>query len=223
MSVKERLLAIKSELPQGVELVAVSKFHPVETVMEAYDAGQRIFGESRAQELVVKVGQVPDDVRWHFIGHLQTNKVRQVVSCAHVIESVDSVRLLRLIDKEAVRAGRAIDVLLQLHVAKEQAKTGFAVEELLTALSLGEMDGLEAVRIRGLMAMATLTDDEAQIDHEFALVKSTFDLVKEEFFAENGQFDQISMGMTDDWHIAVRHGSTLVRIGTAIFGQRQYK
>lgn len=223
MSIKENLQAIKARLPQGVELVAVSKFHPVEALKEAYDAGQRIFGESRAQEFVVKTEQMPDDVCWHFIGHLQTNKVRAIAPHVDMIESVDSVKLLHLINKEALRAGRTIDVLLQLHVAQEQAKTGFAVEELLTALSLGEMKDLEGVRIRGLMAMATLTDDEAQIDREFALVKSTFDLLKEEFFAENGQFDQLSMGMTDDWHIAVRHGSTLVRIGTAIFGQREYK
>ncbi len=220
--IAENIQHIKNQLPDGVELVAVSKFHPVESLMEAYDAGQRIFGENRAQELAAKAPQMPGDVQWHFIGHLQTNKVRLVVEHATMIQSVDSVRLLQLISKEAVRAGRHIDVLLQLHVAQEVAKTGFAVEELLSALTVEELQGLPGVRIRGLMAMATLTDNQEQIAREFALVKSTFDLVKEEFFAQDPGFDQISMGMSDDWPVAVKHGSTLVRIGTAIFGQRQY-
>lgn len=222
MSVKENLLAVKRQLPQGTELVAVSKFHPVDVVMQAYEAGQRIFGENRAQELVAKAPQMPDDICWHFIGHLQTNKVRQIIPYVSMIQSVDSVRLLQLINKEAQRIGRTVDVLLQLHVAQEEAKSGFAVDELLTVLTLGEMDGLEAVRIRGLMAMASLTEDEQQIEREFALVQHTFDVVKEEFFADVSDFDQISMGMSHDWPIAVRHGSTLVRVGTAIFGPREY-
>lgn len=203
-------------------MVAVSKFHPVDVVMQAYEAGQRIFGENRAQELVAKAPQMPDDICWHFIGHLQTNKVRQIIPYVSMIQSVDSVRLLQLINKEAQRIGRTVDVLLQLHVAQEEAKSGFAVDELLTVLTLGEMDGLEAVRIRGLMAMASLTEDEQQIEREFALVQHTFDVVKEEFFADANDFDQISMGMSHDWPIAVRHGSTLVRVGTAIFGPREY-
>lgn len=203
-------------------MVAVSKFHPVDVVMQAYEAGQRIFGENRAQELVAKAPQMPDDICWHFIGHLQTNKVRQIIPYVSMIQSVDSVRLLQLINKEAQRIGRTVDVLLQLHVAQEEAKSGFAVDELLTELTLGEMDGLEAVRIRGLMAMASLTEDEQQIEREFALVQHTFDVVKEEFFADANDFDQISMGMSHDWPIAVRHGSTMVRVGTAIFGPREY-
>lgn len=222
MSVKENLLAVKRQLPKGTELVAVSKFHPVDVVMQAYEAGQRIFGENRAQELVAKAPQMPDDICWHFIGHLQTNKVRQIIPYVSMIQSVDSVRLLQLINKEAQRIGRTVDVLLQLHVAQEEAKSGFAVDELLTELTLGEMDGLEAVRIRGLMAMASLTEDEQQIEREFALVQHTFDVVKEEFFADANDFDQISMGMSHDWPIAVRHGSTMVRVGTAIFGPREY-
>ena len=222
MSVRENLLSVKQQLPAGTQLVAVSKFHPIDVVMQAYDAGQRIFGESRAQELVVKAPQMPADIHWHFIGHLQTNKVRQVVPHVSMIESADSVRLLQLINKEAARIGKTIDVLLQLHVAQEEAKSGFAVEELLSVLTLGELSGLDNIRIRGLMAMATLTDDQAQIDREFALVHDTFSTVKEEFFAHDDAFDQLSMGMSHDWHIAVKHGSTLVRIGTAIFGERQY-
>lgn len=202
--------------------MAVSKFHPVEALMEAYDAGQRLFGENRAQELAAKAPQMPDDVQWHFIGHLQTNKVRLAVQHATVIQSVDSARLLTLISKEAVKLGRTIDVLLQLHVAQEEAKTGFSVEELMAALTVNELQGLPNVRVRGLMAMASLTDDQQQIAREFALVKSTFDLVREEFFADEPTFDTLSMGMSDDWPIAVEHGSTHVRIGTAIFGPRQY-
>lgn len=222
MGVRENLLSVKQQLPAGTQLVAVSKFHPVEVVLQAYDAGQRIFGESRAQELVVKAPQMPSDVQWHFIGHLQTNKVRQIIPYVSMIESVDSVRLLQLINKESARIDKVVDVLLQLHVAQEEAKSGFAVEELLSALTVGELSGLDNIRIRGLMAMASLTDDQAQIDREFSIVEHTFDVVKEEFFADNDAFDQISMGMSDDWSIAVKHGSTLVRIGTAVFGEREY-
>ena len=216
------MLAVEAQLPASVQLVAVSKFHPVESLMEAYDAGQRVFGESRAQELVVKAGQLPGDIRWHFIGHLQTNKVRQVVPHVAMIESVDSMRLLQLINREAARLGKKVDVLLQLHVAQEEAKTGFAVEELLTALSLGELSGIDNVVVRGLMAMASLTDDEEQIDREFGIVENTFKLVKEEFFSDKPEFNRLSMGMSHDWRVAVKHGATLVRIGTAIFGQREY-
>lgn len=205
-----------------MRLVAVSKFHPVEALEQAYDAGQRVFGESRAQELVVKVPQLPNDIEWHFIGHLQTNKARQVVQYVNVIESVDSLKLLRLIDAEAAKAGRTIDVLLQLHVAQEEAKSGFSPKELLDCAAKGELDGLTNTRICGLMAMATFTDDVVQIDSEFASVKETFDALKGGAMSGNSNFKEISMGMSDDWHIAVKHGSTLVRIGTAIFGAREY-
>lgn len=222
MDVASNIKRIEAQLPVGVRLVAVSKFHPVEALREAYDAGQRVFGESRAQELALKVSELPDDIEWHFIGHLQTNKARQVVQCASVIESVDSLKLLRLIDAEARRANRTIDVLLQLHVAQEEAKSGFAPAELLDAASGGELGGLTNTRIRGLMAMATFTDDEQQIAHEFALVEETFNALRSGCMAGNALFNEISMGMSDDWHIAVEHGSTLVRIGTAIFGPREY-
>lgn len=222
MGIKENLLAIKAQMPQGTELVAVSKFHPVDVVMQAYDAGQRLFGENRAQEFVAKASQMPDDISWHFIGHLQTNKVRQIVPFVSMIQSVDSVRLLRLISEEALKIGRKVDVLLQLHVAQEETKSGFTVEELLRTLTLEEMSGLEGVRIRGLMAMASLTDDQTQIGREFSLVQNTFNLVKEEFFAQDDSFNELSMGMSDDWPIAVKYGSTLVRLGTAIFGEREY-
>lgn len=222
MSISNNIKEIEAQLPQGVRLVAVSKFHPVEALEQAYKAGQRVFGESRAQELVVKVPQLPNDIEWHFIGHLQTNKARQVVQYVNVIESVDSLKLLRLIDAEAAKAGRTIDVLLQLHVAQEEAKSGFLPKELLECAAKGELDGLTNTRICGLMAMATFTDDEMQIDSEFATVKETFDALKGGAMSGNSNFKEISMGMSDDWHIAVKHGSTLVRIGTAIFGAREY-
>lgn len=222
MSISNNIKEIEAQLPQGVRLVAVSKFHPVEALEQAYKAGQRVFGESRAQELVVKVPQLPSDIEWHFIGHLQTNKVRQVVQYINVIESVDSLKLLRLIDAEAARVGRTIDVLLQLHVAQEESKSGFSPAELLDCAVKGELDGLSNTRICGLMAMATFTDDEEQINSEFATVKETFDALNLGAMSGNSNFKEISMGMSDDWHIAVKHGSTLVRIGTAIFGAREY-
>lgn len=220
--ISDNLRHIKAMMPAGVDLVAVSKFHPVEALQQAYDAGQRIFGENRVQELAAKVDLMPADVQWHMIGHLQTNKVRVAVRCANMIESVDSVRLLQLINKEAQRIDKVIDVLLQLHVAQEEAKSGFGVGELLQALTVGELDGMDHVRVCGLMAMASLTDDEEQIDREFAIVNDTFNVVKEEFYADCPEFKHISMGMSHDWPIAVRHGATLVRIGSAIFGPRQY-
>lgn len=222
VSIADSIREIKEQLPDGVRLVAVSKFHPVEAVKEAYDAGQRVFGESRAQELQVKAPAMPEDVEWHFIGHLQTNKARQVVQYAHVIESVDSLRLLRLIDSEAARVGRTIEVLLQLHVAQEEAKSGFAPDELVQLADDGQLNGLTNTRIRGLMAMATFTDDQQQVAREFATVKETYDTLRAGAMKDNLAFNEISMGMSDDWHIAVQHGSTLVRIGTAIFGARQY-
>lgn len=222
VGISDKIKEIKAQLPQGVRLVAVSKFHPLEAIEEAYAAGQRVFAESRAQELAAKAPAMPADVEWHFIGHLQTNKARQVVQCANVIESVDSLRLLRLIDAEAARAGRTIDVLLQLHVAQEEAKSGFAPAELLEVAQNGELGGLTNTRITGLMAMATFTDDQQQIASEFATVKATFDSLRQGVMKGNEEFAQISMGMSDDWPVAVQHGSTLVRIGTAIFGAREY-
>lgn len=218
----ERLLALRRRLPDTVRLVAVSKFHPVEAMMQAYAAGQRVFGESRVRELVEKRQQLPDDVKLHYIAHLQRNKVRAVLPCVDMIESVDSVELLRLIDREAERLGRKIDVLLQVHVAREATKTGFAVEELLSAAVAGELSGLDNVKVRGVMAMASLTDDMEQVAREFDVARHTFDVLKEEFYADDPGFDVLSMGMTDDWPVAVAHGSTQVRIGSAIFGPRQY-
>ena len=221
-SIAENITQIKAQLPEGGSLVAVSKYHPVKQLQEAYAAGQRIFGESHAQELVAKAPLMPDDVQWHFIGHLQRNKVRQIMPIVSLIHSVDSIRLLSTIDKEAARIGRSVDVLLQLHVAQEEAKSGFAVEELMQLAENGEFQPFKHVRYRGLMAMATFTSDTALIASEFARVASTYATLLEKQIFPGADFNQLSMGMSDDWHIAVEHGATLVRIGTQIFGPRQY-
>ena len=221
-SIKENLEKVTAMLPDGVRLVAVSKFHPVEELQEAYDAGQRLFGENRAQELVAKAPQLPDDIRWHFIGHLQKNKVRAIMPHVSVIESVDSVQLLQLIEKEAARIDRKVDVLLQLHVAQEETKSGFSVEEVLEAGEQGLLTCYDHVRVCGVMAMASLTDDMEQVAQEFDLVRRTYLMLKDGCFDDCADFFELSMGMSDDWQVAVKYGATLVRIGTAIFGPRKY-
>lgn len=221
-SIKENLEKVTAMLPDGVRLVAVSKFHPVEELQEAYDAGQRLFGENRAQELVAKAPQLPDDIRWHFIGHLQKNKVRAIMPHVSVIESVDSVQLLQLIEKEAARIDRKVDVLLQLHVAQEETKSGFSVEEVLEAGEQGLLTCYDHVRVCGVMAMASLTDDMEQVAQEFDLVRRTYIMLKDGCFDDCADFFELSMGMSDDWQVAVKYGATLVRIGTAIFGPRKY-
>ncbi len=213
---------IKADLPDGVKLVAVSKYHPVEQLREAYATGQRLFGESHAQELTAKAPLLPADVEWHFIGHLQRNKVRAIIPIVSLIHSADSIRLLDTIEKEAKRAERVIDVLLQLHVAKEEAKSGFTISELLSLARSGAFNKYENVRFRGLMAMATFTDDQNLIKEEFASVGDTYRKLIDENLFSPGTFTEISMGMSDDWHIAVKEGATMVRIGTEIFGPRQY-
>ena len=222
MSIAQNLQCITAQLPQGVRLVAVSKFHPVDKVMEAYNAGQRIFGENRAQELAAKAPQMPTDIEWHFIGHLQKNKVRMIMPWASTIQSIDSIQLLQLVNKEAARIDHHVNVLLQLHVAKEQTKSGFSIDEVLKAAEEGAFNNLSNVTICGVMAMATFTDDMNQVASEFELVHNTFLTLRDKHFASNTEFKQISMGMSDDWPIAVKHGATLVRIGTDIFGAREY-
>jgi len=221
-SIKENLQQVTAQLPEGVQLVAVSKFHPVEALQEAYDAGQRLFGENRAQELIAKAPLLPKDIRWHFIGHLQKNKVRAIMPYVSVIESVDSVQLLKLIEKEAARIDRTVDVLLQLHVAQEETKSGFSIDEVIDAGEAGELTCYPHIKVCGVMAMASLTDDMEQVAREFELVRRTFVMLKDGPFDESEHFNHLSMGMSDDWPIAVKYGATLVRIGTAIFGAREY-
>lgn len=220
MSIAQNIERLKAQLPQGVKLVAVSKFHPVERLQEAYEAGQRIFGENRAQELAAKAPQLPTDIEWHFIGHLQKNKVRMIMPWASTIQSIDSEELLQLVNKEAARIDRHIKVLLQLHVAKEQTKSGFTIEEVLDVANQGAFNKLSNVTIAGVMAMATFTTDMEQVAQEFELVHDTF--AKLQSMINSPTFNEISMGMSHDWPVAVEHGATLVRIGTDIFGPREY-
>lgn len=205
----------------GATLVAVSKFHPVEALMEAYGAGQRLFGESRVQELLAKIPAMPEDVRWHFIGHLQTNKVRQLMGRTAMIESVDSERLLECIDRESLRAGVVTRVLMQVHVAREETKFGFLPEELLDYFRRRAFESLQATHICGVMGMASNTDDMARVREDFRRIRATFDSIRE-LCPDLRGFDCVSMGMSGDWPLAVEEGSTLVRVGTRIFGPRQY-
>ena len=218
MSVTSKIAELRASLPQGVQLVAVSKFHPVEALQEAYDAGQRIFGESRVQELLIKQESLPKDIEWHMIGHLQTNKVRSIAPFVALVQSVDSERLLRLIDREAARCGRVIDVLLEVHVAEEQTKSGWAVEELTAFVRSGALATLPNVRVRGIMGMATNTDNEAIIRNDF---EQLFNIKKglEPHF--DSTFDTLSMGMSDDYELAISCGSNMVRVGSLIFGERK--
>lgn len=221
MPVADNLKRVTSELPEGVRLVAVSKFHPAEAVVEAYGAGQRIFGESRADELTAKRAACPDDIEWHFIGHLQSNKVSRVVEAADVIQSIDSVRLLRRVDDAAARLGRRLRVFLQVHVAAEETKFGFTPEELDAEITPELLAGLRATEITGVMGMATNTDDTDDTDRvraDFRAIRAAFELLKPRIAG----LRDISMGMTDDHLIAIEEGSTMVRIGTEIFGPRQY-
>ena len=222
MSVASEIIRFTDELPANVRLVAVSKFHAVEKLMEAYSAGQRIFGESRVQELVQKAQEMPADVQWHFIGHLQTNKVRALLPHVSLIHSVDSERLLDCIDREAERIGRAVDVLLQIHVAQEEAKFGFTLQEITQLANSGKLTAMSHVRVVGVMAMATNTDDDAEIRREFAEAHHVFYTLKDGCFFGDEHFCELSMGMSDDYRLAIAEGSTMVRIGTTIFGAREY-
>ena len=220
--IAEEIHQITEQLPAGVRLVAVSKYHPAEAIREAYAAGQRIFGESHAQELQQKHVELANlqGIEWHFIGHLQTNKVKYIAPYVSLIHAVDSPRLLSEINKQALKAGRRIPCLLQLHVAEEETKFGFTPDEAKAFLDSGEWQQLEAVELAGVMAMATNTDDTRRIRDDFRRARRFF----EEASLTEGlpAFKELSMGMSDDWHIAIEEGSTLIRIGTTIFGQRQY-
>ena len=253
--VSDNLKALYEKLPSAVKLVAVSKFHPVSRLMEAYDAGQRLFGENRPQELAQKVPQMPSDVEWHFIGHLQTNKLKLVLPYVSLVQSVDSFHLLEAIDKWGSDNGKIVDVLLELHLGAEETKHGFSEEEILMLLSSGSTpsenlrslcdlrpshkwappsnvprvaqfsEGVlppQSIRIRGLMGMATNTEDEGVIEADFARIEALFQRIREEHPELRDTFTELSIGMSGDWPIAVRHGATMVRIGTDIFGAREY-
>lgn len=220
--VKERLREVLDSLPEGVRLVAVSKFHPEDYVMAAYDEGQRVFGESHEQELARKVKVLPQDIEWHFIGHLQTNKVKFIVPYISMIEAVDSLKLLREIEKQAAKVDRVVRVLLELHIAEETTKYGLTLDACRQLLAGGEWRQMKHVQICGLMMMASFVDDEAQITREFQTASDFFDEVKRDYFDADPAFCERSWGMSDDYLLAVAHSSTMVRIGTTIFGPRVY-
>ncbi|MBP5323137.1 MAG: YggS family pyridoxal phosphate-dependent enzyme [Bacteroidaceae bacterium] len=222
MSVADNLASVRSTLPEGVELVAISKYHPKEMIEEAYAAGQRLFGENHILEMAAKADVLPKDIRWHFTGHVQTNKIKYMASFVDTVQSVDSLRLLRELDKHAARHDRVIKCLLQLHVAQEETKFGLTPNECLSLLRSGEWRELAHVSIDGLMAMASNTPDVEQVRREFRLVRQFFLSVKEEFFADAPHFRILSEGMTQDYPIAVAEGANMVRVGSAIFGERNY-
>lgn len=220
MSIKTNIETIRRHIPEGVRLVCVSKFNPNESILEAYDTGERIFGESKVQELCGKYETLAQDIIWHFIGHLQTNKIKYIVPFVSLIHGVDSYKLLVEINKQAVKVGKIVNCLLQVHIASEETKFGFSDEELLDTLTSGDWKELKNIRICGLMGMATFTDNQSQIHSEFHHLKTLFDTIKTGFFAGEESFSELSMGMSDDYRIAIEEGSTLVRIGSSIFGAR---
>lgn len=219
--IKKSIERISATLPSGMTLIAVSKYHPIEAIEEAYSAGQRHFGESKAQDLRIKQQMLPKDICWHFIGHLQSNKIKYIAPYIYLIHSIDSLRLLQEVDRQGAKVGRTIDCLLQIHIAREETKFGFTPKECRTMLDEGEWCSLPNVRIRGLMCMASNTDNKKQIKEEFHAVKELFDEIRAKHFADTDSFDILSAGMSDDYPIAIEEGSTHIRIGSDIFGTPQ--
>ena len=222
MDIQQNLKEVLADIPQQVRLVAVSKFHPKEAIEAAYTAGQRIFGESKVQELEEKYASLPKDIEWHFIGHLQTNKVKYIAPYIAMIHAVDTYKLLAEIDRQAAKAGRTISCLLEIHIAQEESKYGFSLQECRDMLDEGSWKGLKNIGICGLMGMATYTDDTDQIRNEFKTLHDFFLELKQKHFQDTDSFKEISMGMSHDYQLAIEEGSTLVRIGSKIFGERNY-
>ncbi len=220
MSIESNLKEIRDTLPSGVKLVAVSKTKPVEDILEAYKAGQRIFGENRVQEVIAKKDLLPQDIDWHLIGHLQTNKVKFIAPFISMIHSVDSERLLKVIDYEAGKINRVIDVLLQFHVAAESTKFGFSYEEAETLIKSGSISEFKNIRVRGVMGMATFTNDMEIARKEFRMLYGYFNRLRSKYFYNDDSFNELSMGMSDDYLTAIEEGSTMVRVGSSIFGRR---
>ncbi len=221
MSIASNIQEISNKLPPESKLIAVSKFQSIASIMQAYEAGQRCFGENRAQEMTAKHEALPTDIEWHFIGHLQRNKIKYIISFVSLIQSVDSAALLEEINKAAANTGRIVPCLLQIHIAREESKFGFAPDELRQFMREGSWKKLTHVQLHGLMGMATFTDNMDQVRQEFRMLKQLFDEIRSTYFSENENFRELSMGMTGDYQIALQEGSTLVRIGTALFGSRK--
>jgi len=222
MSIRQNVLHYRQEIPKHVKLIAVSKTKPVEDIHEAYEAGQRLFGENKAQDMADKHPQLPEDIRWHFIGHLQTNKVKYIAPFVELIHAVDSLRLMKEINKQAAKNDRVIRCLLQFHIAEEDTKFGLNLEEAVGLLTSEEYRHMTNIRISGVMGMATFTDNQEQVTREFQHLRSIFNELKQKFFNDDPDFCELSMGMSDDYPLAIAAGSTMVRIGTGIFGARNY-
>ncbi len=222
MDIGKEILAIKKELPENITLVAVSKTKPNEDIMAAYNVGHKIFGENKVQDLVVKYETLPKDIEWHFIGHPQSNKVKYIAPFISLIHGVDSLKLLKVINKEAAKNNRTINCLLQFHIATESTKFGLSINEAREILKSETFQNLKNVEIVGVMGMATFTEDENQIRNEFRTLKNIFNLLKNEYFSASNKFVEISMGMSNDYGLAVEEGSTMVRVGSKIFGARNY-
>ncbi len=220
--IQENLNKVRATIPSNVTLIAVSKTKPIADLQEAYDAGQRIFGENKALEMRDKHQELPKDIQWHFIGHLQTNKIKYIAPFVTLIHSIDSASLLEAVNKEAVKNNRIIDCLLQFHIAREDTKFGLDVEEAINMLNSDNFKNLKNINIVGVMGMATFTDDVNQVRNEFKSLKNIFDILKDGYFKDNDSFKEISMGMSDDYSIAIEEGATMVRVGSKIFGARNY-
>ncbi len=223
MSILSNIQEIRNQLPAHVQLVCVSKVHPVDLIQEAYNVGERIYGENKVQELCAKFEALPKDIQWHYIGHLQTNKIKYIVPFISLIHGVDSFKLLQEINKSAAKINRRVNCLLQVHIAEEETKFGFSESELINMLQGETWKSFTNICVCGLMGMATFTDNKNQVRKEFNTLKKLYDKIKAIYFANNPDFKEISMGMSDDYLIAIQEGSTMVRIGSSIFGIRNYK
>jgi PLP dependent protein len=222
MPIADKIRELKKEVPPDIKIVAVSKTRSEDEIMEVYQTGHKVFGENKVQELVAKQSVLPSDIEWHFIGHLQTNKVKQVVRAATMIQSIDSLKLLRTVNREAQLVDRRVACFLQFHIATEETKFGLDLPEALTLLSALKDENMDHVKIQGVMGMATFTDDQEEIVREFRFLKSCYHHLKRDFFSDDDEFKEISMGMSGDYQLAIREGSTIIRVGTAIFGERNH-
>jgi pyridoxal phosphate enzyme (YggS family) len=222
MTIAEKIGKLRKEIPSNVKIIVISKTRSIDEIMEAYHAGQRIFGENKAQELVSKQALLPSDIEWHFIGHLQTNKVKFIVPVTSMIQSIDSLKLLRMVNQEAQELNRSVNCLLQFHIATEETKFGLDLQEAIGLLETMRNEEMKNVNIHGVMGMATYSDDLGLISREFQLLKSCFSQLKRDFFSTDQEFKEISMGMSGDYLTAIHEGSTMIRVGTVIFGERNY-